>query len=67
MKKNAKIKVGQIVYVKDNDGTFLGRVLNVDNTHELVVVAVLNDFFEDIDTRTVSLLNVEKYEGKLNK
>lgn len=67
MKKNAKIKVGQIVYVKDDDGTFLGRVLNVDNTHELVVVAVLNDFFEDIDTRTVSLLNVEKYEGKLNK
>ncbi len=67
MKKNAKIKVGQIVYVKDDDGTFLGRVLNVDNTHELVVVAVLNDFFEDIDTRTVSLLNVEKYEGKLKK
>ena len=67
MKKNAKIKVGQIVYVEDDDGTFLGRVLNVDNTHELVVVAVLNDFFEDIDTRTVSLLNVEKYEGKLNK
>ena len=67
MKKNAKIKVGQIVYVKDDDGTFLGRVLNVDNAHELVVVAVLNDFFEDIDTRTVSLLNVEKYEGKLNK
>lgn len=67
MKKNAKIKVGQIVYVKDDDGTFLGRVLNIDNTHELVVVAVLNDFFEDIDTRTVSLLNVEKYEGKLNK
>ena len=67
MKKNTKIKVGQIVYVKDDDGTFLGRVLNVDNTHELVVVAVLNDFFEDIDTRTVSLLNVEKYEGKLNK
>ncbi len=67
MKKNAKIKVGQIVYVKDDDGTFLGRVLNVDNTHELIVVAVLNDFFEDIDTRTVSLLNVEKYEGKLNK
>ena len=50
MKKNAKIKVGQIVYVKDDDGTFLGRVLNVDNTHELIVVAVLNDFFEDIDT-----------------
>lgn len=67
MKKNAKIKFGQIVYVKDDDGTFLGRVLNVDNAHELVVVAVLNDFFEDIDTRTVSLLNVEKYEGKLNK
>ena len=67
MKKNAKIKVGQIVYVKDDDGTFLGRVLNVDNTHELVVVAVLNDFFEDIDTRTISLLNVEKYEGKLKK
>lgn len=67
MKKNAKIKVGQIVYVKDDDRTFLGRVLNVDNTHELVVVAVLNDFFEDIDTRTVSLLNVEKYEGKLKK
>ena len=67
MKKNAIIKVGQIVYVKDDDGTFLGRVLNVDNTHELVVVAVLNDFFEDIDTRTVSLLNVEKYEGKLKK
>lgn len=67
MKKNAKIKVGQIVYVKDDDGTFLGRVLNVDNTHELVVIAVLNDFFEDTDTRTVSLLNVEKYEGKLNK
>lgn len=67
MKKNAKIKVGQIVYVNDDEGTFLGRVLNVDNTHELVVVAVLNDFFVDIDTRTVSLLNVEKYEGKLNK
>lgn len=67
MKKNTKIKFGQIVYVKDDDGTFLGRVLNVDNAHELVVVAVLNDFFEDIDTRTVSLLNVEKYEGKLNK
>lgn len=67
MKKNAKIKVGQIVYVKNDDGTFLGRVLNVDNTHELVVIAVLNDFFEDTDTRTVSLLNVEKYEGKLNK
>lgn len=67
MKKNAKIKVGQIVYVKDDDGTFLGRVLNVDNTHELVVIAVLNDFFEDTDTRTVSLLNVERYEGKLNK
>lgn len=67
MKKNAKIKVGQIVYVNDDEGTFLGRVLNVDNIHELVVVAVLNDFFVDIDTRTVSLLNVEKYEGKLNK
>lgn len=67
MKKNAKIKVGQIVYVKDDDGTFLGRVLNVDNTHELVVIAVLNDFFEDTGTRTVSLLNVERYEGKLNK
>lgn len=67
MKKNAKIKVGQIVYVNDDEGTFLGRVLNVDNTHELVVVAVLNDLFVDIDTRTVSLLNVEKYEGKLNK
>lgn len=67
MKKNAKIKVGQIVYVNNDEGTFLGRVLNVDNTHELVVVAVLNDFFVDIDTRTVSLLNVEKYEGKINK
>lgn len=67
MKRNVKIKVGQIVYVKDDEETFLGRVLNVDYRHELVIVAALNELFEDLDTRTVSLLNVEKYEGKLKK
>lgn len=61
-----KLKVGDIVKIYNEDREFkLGRVLNVDYKHELAMVTYLDDLFFDLDTETVSVLNLEKYEGKI--
>ncbi len=61
-----RIRVGEIVKIYDEDNEFkLGRVLNVDYKNELAMIVYLDDLFKDLETVTVSILNLEKYEGKI--
>lgn len=61
-----RIRVGEIVKIYDEDNEFkFGRVLNVDYKNELAMIVYLDDLFKDLETVTVSILNLEKYEGKI--
>ncbi len=68
MNYKKKIEIGNIVKVFDDSHNYrLARIVYLDKQNEEAVVTFLDDLFMDEETATVSLLNVEKYLGKLVK
>lgn len=60
-----KFRIGQIVEVHKDDEIRIARILNINEDHEDAVVTYLDDIFMDLETETVSLLNLTKYEKKV--
>ncbi len=61
-----KFRIGQIVEVHNDDEIRIARILNINEDHEDAVVTYLDDILMDLETETVSLLNLTKYEKKIN-
>lgn len=64
--RKQKFRIGQIVVVHSDEGSRIARILNINEDHEDAVVTYLDDIFMDLETETVSLLNLTKYEKKIN-
>lgn len=63
--RKKEFRIGQIVEVHHDDEIKVARILNINEDHEDAVVTYLDDIFMDLETETVSLLKLSKYEKKV--
>ncbi len=63
--RKQEFRIGQIVEVHHDDELRIARILNINNEHEDAVITYLDDIFMDLETETVSLLKLSKYEKKV--
>ena len=63
--RKKEFRIGQIVEVHHDDEIRVARILNINKDHEDAVVTYLDDIFMDLETETVSLLKLSKYEKKV--
>ena len=63
--RKKEFRIGQIVEVHHDDEIRVARILNINENHEDAVVTYLDDIFMDLETETVSLLKLSKYEKKV--
>ncbi len=63
--RKKEFRIGQIVEVHHDDEIRVARILNINEDHEDAVVTYLDDIFMDLETETVSLLKLSKYEKKV--